>query len=194
MRPEYNQTNDYRAFYLFIHHFTLIYSCLSIYQLKKSFPWIVLLKVCTLTCSVKNFQGHCRKIPKRDYWGSSYPWMPSSHSSMSMDTSPLPIYIGPALLGLVTIYLVTHHHLGGYFCFSQERNSVWVPTNTPIWIIIHSIQVNFRKDLRCTVWLYIWNLLDSIKWINQILEVSPVLIKKDCSILNLFFVDIVTIS
>ena len=66
MRPEYNQTNDYGAFYLFIHHFTLIYSCLSIYQLeKKKFPWIVLLKkFCTLTCSVKNFQGQGRK---RDY-------------------------------------------------------------------------------------------------------------------------------
>lgn len=62
MRPEYNQTNDYRAFYLFIHHFTLIYSCLSIYQLKKkSFPWIVLLKVCMPKYSVRNFQGHHRK-------------------------------------------------------------------------------------------------------------------------------------
>ncbi len=60
---------------------------------KKSFPWIVLLKVCVLTYSVKNFQGRSRKIPKRD---SSYPWIPSSHSSTSMDTSPFPIYILPS--------------------------------------------------------------------------------------------------
>lgn len=103
---------------------------------KKKFPWIVLLKkFCTLTCSVKNFQGQGRK---RDYWGSSYPWIPSSHSSTSMDTSPPPICIGPALLGLVTIYLVTHHHLGGYLCSSQERNSVRLPTNPP------SQSINYR--------------------------------------------------
>lgn len=103
---------------------------------KKKFPWIVLLKkFCTLTCSVKNFQGQGRK---RDYWGSSYPWIPSSHSSTSMDTSPPPICIGPALLGLVTIYLVTHHHLGGYLCSSQERNSVRLPTTPP------SQSINYR--------------------------------------------------
>lgn len=103
---------------------------------KKKFPWIVLLKkFCTLMCSVKNFQGQGRK---RDYWGSSYPWIPSSHSSTSMDTSPPPICIGPALLGLVTIYLVTHHHLGGYLCSSQERNSVRLPTNPP------SQSINYR--------------------------------------------------
>lgn len=37
MRPESEQTNDYRAYYLFIYHFTLIYSCLSIYQIKTVF-------------------------------------------------------------------------------------------------------------------------------------------------------------
>lgn len=147
-------TGHFTYSFITSHWFIPVYLFIS--WKKKSFPWIVLRKLCMLTCLVKNFQGHSRKIPKRHYWGSSYPWMPSSHSSMSMDTSPLPVYIGPALLGLVTIYLVTHHHLGGYLCFSQERNSVWLPTNTPIWIIIHSIRVNFRKDLRGTVWLYIW--------------------------------------
>lgn len=131
-----------------------------------------------LAYSVKNFQGHSRKPPKRDDLGSSRSWMHSSHSGTSMDTSPLHIYIGPALFGLVTIYLVTQHHLGGYLCFSQERNSDWLPTNTPIWIILHSIRVSLRKELRCTVWLYLWNQLDSIKRINQILAVSHVLIKK----------------
>lgn len=36
VRPESHQTNDYRAFYLFIHHYALIYSCLSIHQLDEN--------------------------------------------------------------------------------------------------------------------------------------------------------------
>lgn len=144
---------------------------------KKPFPRIVLLKVCMLTYLVENFQGHCRKIPKRDYWGSSYPWIPSTHSSTSTDTSSCPIYIGPAILGLVTIYLVTHHHLGGYLCLSQERNSVRLPTNTPIWIIILSIQVNLRK-ISNAQYEFTFEICfkNNIKWINQISKMSHVLL------------------
>lgn len=146
MRPEYDQTNDYGAFYLFIHHFTLIYSCLSIYQPEKKnlklFPFSFFFFYKKFSCwsrQRKTSRVTVKKSPKRDYWGSSYPWIPSSHSGTSPDTSSCPIYIDTALLGLVTIYLVTHHHLGGYLCPSQERNSVWLPTNTPKWIIITSI-------------------------------------------------------
>lgn len=108
-----------------------------------------------------------------------------------MDTSPLPICIGPTLLGLVIIYLVAHHHLGGYLCLSQERNSVWLPTDTPVWIIIHSM-VSFRKKsqvLHMTGFIQDWTNTSTIR-----IE-SGGIKHKDCSALDvcLFFVANVTV-